>query len=265
MSDDRPRKAARRHYRPKLEALEALRLLDAAAPALLSVAIEQASLGPVEFTSTVVEPRASDLIGTDEWDLALGDAIGETGWLNAEAVDRDAAMTHGLAQLNRYMASAWSRAGISIHQRDDCTQAVHATMLQQLGRADFDSLLVNIGRSDVSHVLNRDTELGPDFFRAIDMIKKRAQRERSFAPLDEHADVAAREYDSEAQEWRNALDDAIDRKLDTREADLIRATLQGFSPSEIAERWGLAPKTVSNEKTRVFHKLRAALTAELVA
>jgi DNA-binding CsgD family transcriptional regulator len=33
----------------------------------------------------------------------------------------------------------------------------------------------------------------------------------------------------------------------------------GKTPAEIADQWGVAPKTVSNEKTRVLQKLRLAL------
>ncbi len=44
---------------------------------------------------------------------------------------------------------------------------------------------------------------------------------------------------------------------------MIQATLQGESPAEIANQWGIAPKTVSNEKTRAFQKLRDALTPAL--
>ena len=40
---------------------------------------------------------------------------------------------------------------------------------------------------------------------------------------------------------------------------MIRDTLMGKSPAEIADQWGVAPKTVSNEKTRILQKLRLAL------
>ena len=36
----------------------------------------------------------------------------------------------------------------------------------------------------------------------------------------------------------------------------------GKTPAEIALRWGVATKTVSNEKTRVMQKLRHVLLAE---
>ena len=64
--------------------------------------------------------------------------------------------------------------------------------------------------------------------------------------------------------WRNALHEAIDQSLTPREAALIHATLEGETPAEIAARWGVAPKTVSNEKCRAIQKLREALTGDLV-
>jgi RNA polymerase sigma factor (sigma-70 family) len=59
------------------------------------------------------------------------------------------------------------------------------------------------------------------------------------------------------------LQEAIDQSLNPREAALIYATLKGETPAEIAQQWGVAPKTVSNEKTRAIQKLREALVAEL--
>jgi DNA-binding CsgD family transcriptional regulator len=47
--------------------------------------------------------------------------------------------------------------------------------------------------------------------------------------------------------------------LGPREAALIAAMLAGQTPAEIAAQWGVASKTVSNEKTRAPHKLRDSL------
>ena len=46
-----------------------------------------------------------------------------------------------------------------------------------------------------------------------------------------------------------------------REASLVYDTLMGKTPAEIALQWGVAPKTVSNEKTRVIQKLRGLFDA----
>ena len=59
---------------------------------------------------------------------------------------------------------------------EDCSQAVYATMLQQLGRDQFDALISDVGHSGIKDVFSRETNEGLDFFRAVDMIKKRALR-----------------------------------------------------------------------------------------
>jgi RNA polymerase sigma factor (sigma-70 family) len=61
---------------------------------------------------------------------------------------------------------------------------------------------------------------------------------------------------------RNALHEAIDRSLNPREAALIQDTLMGKTLAEIAQQWGVASKTVSNEKTRVLQKLRDILVTQ---
>ncbi len=146
---------------------------------------------------------------------------------------------------------------------DDSTQAVYVTLLQNLGRTRFDAMVSEIGRVGIRDVLSRETADGPDFFRAIDTVKKRAQRERSFQPLETASATAASSQDDTHARWRGVLQEAIDHSLSPREAALIYATLKGETPAEIASQWGVAPKTVSNEKTRVIQKLREALVEDV--
>lgn len=250
-------------------------MLDAAAPGLTP---PPADLGtPPESLATTEAITADHVV----WDAALDGTLLEeaptrltsdsapmvttAGTTAIGAIsDRDEpeALQAGLHQLNRYLARCWTRAGISPQQFEDCSQAVFATMLKQFGRDGFDQTLDEIGREGIPRVLNRETPRGPDFFRAVDMIKKRALRQRSHQALDDH------QYDlahpsSAHDDWSESLHEAINRSLNQREAELIQATLQGFSPSEIASQWGIAPKTVSNEKTRAFGKLRLALAQDL--
>ena len=111
--------------------------------------------------------------------------------------------------------------------------------------------------------MNRETAQGPGFFRAVDTIKKRAQRERSFQPLDLYEGIASPGEDDAQGRRREALREAIDESLTPREADLICATLDGKTPAEIAVEMGLTPKTISNEKCRVIQKLREILADDL--
>ena len=257
--NERRRGKSRRAYRPGVEALEALRLLSGVVLAPIAVAIEHetlaAPLGGAEAPS----------IPDSAWDAALvasqvADLLGSSHAL----ADVDAAdISAGLAQLDRYLARAWFRAGIAPQQHDDCTQAVYTTLLQTLGRDRFDQLLGEVGQVGIRDVLSRETAEGPDFFRAIDTVKKRAQRERSFQPLETVDAASLNRPDGPDADWKASLQEAILSSLSPREAALIQATLQGESPAEIAQQWGIAPKTVSNEKTRAIQKLRDVLVSEL--
>ena len=143
-----------------------------------------------------------------------------------------------------------SRA-IPVQMHEDCTQAVYTTMLQQFGRNQFDALISDVGHSGIKDVFSRETNEGLDFFRAVDMIKKRALRERVYQSLDA-VDVPASSGNAETKAWSDALREAIDDSLSPREASLINETLMGKTPAEIAHHWGVAPKTMSNEKHAFF-------------
>lgn len=248
----------RRSYRPGVETLEALHLLSALAEAPLGLLYDPTAelapsdldIGPSDaqhraWDAALVASQLDDLIGTTQTSISQGD------------------VSSGLAQLDRYLGRAWSRAGISSQSHDDCTQAVYTSLLQSLGRDRFDSLLGEIGQFGIRDVLSRETLEGPDFFRAVDAVKKRAQRERSFQPLDGVDAASTIRAEGTQADWKSTVQEAISQSLSPREAALIQATLQGESPAEIANQWGIAPKTVSNEKTRAFQKLRDALTPAL--
>lgn len=247
----------RRSYRPVVEALEALRLLSSAAQTLPDLAVERNVLTPVESQdqSALQSPDAA-------WDAALGQTqLADLLTAPPSTTDADS-ISSGLRQMNLYLSRSWYRAGIPEQMHDDCSQAVYVSLLLNLGRSRFDSLLGEIGQEGIPSVLSRETAEGPDFFRAIDTVKKRAQRERNFQPLDTIAATASSSLD-ENQILRGALQEVIDQSLTPREASLIYATLKGETPAEIALQWGVAPKTVSNEKTRVIQKLRDALLDDL--
>jgi DNA-binding CsgD family transcriptional regulator len=248
----------RRSYRPTVEALEALRMLSDASAVLPDLPPQGALLAPVPLDTTA--PQTSN----DAWDAALGQTLLSDLLAPAKSPTDASAISSGLSQLNRYLSRTWFRAGVPVQMHDDCSQAVYLTLLQNLGRDRFDSLLVDIGQAGIRDVLSRETADGPDFFRAIDTVKKRAQRERTFQPLESipSAAVSSGPADTRA-DWRGALQEAIDQSLSPREAALVYATLKGETPAEIAAQWGVAPKTVSNEKTRVIQKLRDALVADL--
>jgi RNA polymerase sigma factor (sigma-70 family) len=274
LSNER-RPKGRRAYAPKVEVLEALRLLSGTATAGLPQLV--AEHGPLDGPA-VIPPALPDLPGSsgETWDAALAqthlsDLLGSVPAAIPAVTEPSSSATAadpsdvaaGLSQLDRYLNRTWYRAGIPTQQHDDCTQAVYAQLLQVLGRDTFESLAADVGQHGIRDVLSRETSEGPDFFRAIDTVKKRAQREKTFQTLDGQVDPVAANPESSAKTASSGdLHDAIARRLSPREAALVYETMKGSTPAEIAQQWGVAPKTVSNEKTRAFQKLREALVSD---
>lgn len=248
--------------------MEALRLLSSATTTPLPGLVVEHDLLHDHVPTAIPLPELPS-VSRDTWDTALfqthladilsGSAAPTITTASGQSAAADTtALNSGLNQLDKYLGRAWYRAGVPIQMHEDCSQAVYATLLQQLGRDRFDSLVSEIGQSGIKEVFSRETDEGIDFFRAVDMIKKRAQREKVFLPL-ESVDVPADPSSSGSRDWRDALNEAIDRSLSPCEASLIHETLMGKTPAEIAFHRGVAPKTISNEKTRIIQKLRSVL------
>ena len=264
MSDAGERKARRRcDYRPSVERLEALRLLNAATHAHaiegLGIAAEHGSQTDVETSLTAllhqsqavhISDAASDAVLTQN---ELSDLLAPvTSGTTSPTTDIDLeAVSAGLNQMNRYLSRAWYRAAIPAQLHDDCSQAVFTKLLQDLGRPRFEDMLGDIGHSGVKDVFTKETAEGADFFLRRRHDQKARQRERTYQSLDMAQSVAAPHDDSTASQ-RHALREAIHTSLNPREAELIHDTLMGKTPAEIAQQWGVAPKTVSNEKIAFF-------------
>lgn len=257
-----------RSYKPTVEAMEALRLLSGGtlAAMLAAPAADHQALLHTPSSSTLSEPLG---LSSEAWDAALldtrlDDLYTDLGTTTTEpeivATLDEKAMASGLNQLDRYLIRSWQRAGMAPQSFEDSSQAVYATLLQQLGRGRFDAMLNDVGQWGIKEVFSKETDEGQDFFRAVDMVKKRVQRERTYQPLDDVAAAAA--SDPQMQSRRDALREVIDRSLTPREASLIQESLKGRTPSEIALQWGVASKTVSNEKTRILNKLREILQSQ---
>jgi len=271
----------RRHYRPTVERLEALRLLSGATHAhpLPGVAAEHDVLTePVRHGSPLGDDTPA--VSNATWDAALVETqlaeilsppatspassttaspLSSTTPRTTTSGNDVESLASGLSQLNKYLNRAWYRAGIPAHLHDDNSQGVYTALLQTMGRQRFDTLVSEVGQWGVKEIFSRETSEGLAFFRAVDMVKKRSQRERVHQSLESVDVPAAASNHGAGATRRDALLEAIEHTLNPREAALIQDTLMGKTPAEIAYQWGVAPKTVSNEKSRVLQKLRDVL------
>ena len=247
-----------RSYRPAVEALETLRLLSNAAQTLPGIAVPHDLLTPTSPLDAPMPPPVSDTA----WDTAL-DQTGLAELLGQPSDGADSeAIPSGIAQLNRYLSRAWYRGGPG----PDAQRLLAGGLHDAAPEPRPPSIRLPDGRDrPLGHPRRpepRDRG-GPGFFRAVDTVKKRAQRECSFQPLNTIDVVASPQEDETQSQRRGALREAIAQSLNVREATLIHATLNGATPAEVAARWGVAPKTVSNEKTRVIQKLRTVLGTDV--
>ena len=158
------------------------------------------------------------------------------------------ALASGLSQLNKYFSKSWYRAGIPVQLHDDSSQAVFATLLQNMGRGQFDTLVTDVGHWGVKDVFSRERSEGLSFFRAVDMVKKRAQRERSHQSL-ESVDVATEiRGTGSGAAFRAALEEAIQHTLSPREAALIQGHAHGQDASGNRQPVGRCPEDREQRK-----------------
>jgi hypothetical protein len=250
--NDQGRDRKRRTCTLRVEPLEGCRLASGTSPGLPGLAVEHESLNDPANPAQPVASAHSESVALGE------ERSGNRLEPSRQITDADPHGT-GLSQFVRYLNRCWSRSGIMPHRHDDFSQEVYLRLLEAWGHEHFHRLLGDIDRLGISGVLGRETTEGLDLFRAIDRVKMRARRERRTQSLDAANTIASRHRDDLKAQGRGDLHEAIGLLLGPREAALIDATLQGQTPAEIAARWGVAPKTVSNEKPRVLHKLRDGL------
>ena len=143
-------------------------------------------------------------------------------------------------------------------RHEDCSPEVYLGLLLILGRDEFDPLVGDIGHRGIRDVVNRGPHGDPTSFARSTPSRSVPSASAFPAAGPERRDrVAGRGRRPEPPE--RGLAGAIDVSLSPREAALIRATLEGKTPAEIASEMGLTPKTISNEKCRVIQKLRRTL------
>jgi RNA polymerase sigma factor (sigma-70 family) len=170
--------------------------------------------------------------------VVLGAALTAMGPEAARAATPD---PQAVADISRYCTACWRNARLPVDFWNDCTQEVLARLLRTVPSEQwFDAL-------------RGEGEERRELVRAIDAVKKRTQRSRTYAALaDEVPDRAGLDR---RDEWE-AVDKAAASVLSPRQQRIVQLTRDGWSIPEIAGELNTSPERVSDEKYKAIRKLR---------
>ena len=189
--------------------------------------------------------------------VMLGTGLGASGRVCAAAVEPSVQVSQGLQpsldeatirSIARYCNVCWRNARVPADDWADCTQQVLARLLERLEPDHWALALVN-----------DESETRREFLRAIDTVKKRAQRTRQFSELaadvpDHRDDPDTRKADLREQVTRAAAD-----VLSPRQQRIVELCAGGWNVPEIATALNTTPERVSDEKYKAIRKLRTHL------
>ncbi len=173
--------------------------------------------------------------------LMVGAAFAVGGANASAAVSCDKA----ISDVQRYCSACWRNARIPADSWSDCTQEVLCRLMRTVPLTQWDQLLQPEG------------DERREFVRAIDAVKKRTQRSRKWAPLNE--DVAERRDRTGVDlvaERREEMNKAAAEVLSYRQQRILEMSIQGYSVQEVAEAMKMSPERVSDEKYKAIRKLR---------
>ncbi len=166
--------------------------------------------------------------------------------LTASASESD--LVHNI---QRYCAVCWRNARLDPGVWDDCTQEVCCRLLTK----------ARAGQLDLGLVLADDTAERRELVRAIDMVRKRVQRTRRYAILDDQStpgpDVDQRTRDR--QELGEILEAARRAVLSPRQDRIVELWTRGWNVPDIADSLDMPVARVSDEKYKALRKLERYL------
>jgi RNA polymerase sigma factor (sigma-70 family) len=182
--------------------------------------------------------------------LMLGTALSTLGTATGTAAEAPQASLRAVNDLSRYCTTCWRNARLSPDCWTDCTQEVLVRLLERVPQESW------------SDVLQSEGEERREFVRAIDTVKKRVQRGKHWAPLDEVADRRDRR-EQRLEEDREVVRLAAAELLSPRQQEILRLSSAGWSVQEIADQLATPAERVSDEKYKAVQKLRTKLATEM--
>lgn len=178
----------------------------------------------------------------------LSTALSALGAGQAVAAVDSSLPAQAITDLSRYCTACWRNAQLHPDCWTDCTQEVFSRLLERVSLETWDRLLKDEG------------EERREFLRAIDTVKKRTQRSRTWSaqPVDT---VADRRLDREQRfaDDREAVRQASMNVLSDRQNRIIQLSFDGWSVHDIAERLHVPAERISDDKYKAIRKLREHL------
>lgn len=181
--------------------------------------------------------------------MFLGTALTAFGAASGSAAEAPESTTRAISDLSRYCTACWRNAHLHPDCWTDCTQEVFSRLMERVSPHSWDRMLTQEG------------EERREFLRAIDTVKKRSQRAKSWS--SHPVEFAADRRDGQEQrlnEDREAVRLAAAELLSDRQRQILQLSFEGWSVHEIAGNLGMAADRVSDEKYKAVRKLRAHLS-----
>lgn len=168
--------------------------------------------------------------------------------LSAFAVPTNAPAAETVNNLSRYCTACWRNARLPADCWTDCTQEVFTRLLERVPTQEWDQSLKSEG------------DERREFLRAIDTVKKRAQRGKKWSAYPEGSVADQRPvFERERMEISEELQLAADELLSERQRSILKLTAEGWSVPEIAAKLSTGPERISDEKYKAIRKLRTHL------
>lgn len=155
--------------------------------------------------------------------------------------------TQAIGDMSRYCATCWRNARLPLDCWSDCTQEVFRRLLERMPTEAWDQTLRGEG------------EERREFLRAIDTVKKRAQRARRFSPAIDNVADARDSQRRDLHEEREIVRQAAAEVLSPRQQRILQLGFEGWSVQEMSEELHLSADRVSDEKYKAIRKLRTHL------
>jgi len=170
--------------------------------------------------------------------LLVGAAMSSLGSSVAEG--------RAIENISRYCTACWRSAGIPAQAWEDCTQQVYCRLMERLPVENW------------PRMFQHESAERREFVRAIDTVKKRAQRSRKTVRLAAEPVDPRPDRGEEVEAIQRLLQASADC-LSRRQQDIVRLSLSGYTVQEIASQLTLPPPRVSDEKYKAIGRLRAAM------